>query len=122
MAVVGLKVTQTSCNTFKKLCIRRNNTTTQTKASVTDMLDRLGWRSLEQRRVDSRLCLMYKLAYNLIPLSHKDQLRPPKEEITPCTRNVFSTSTMQYYFPSFVFLPQNNISMEQSSESFILSL
>ena len=48
------------------------------KASVTDMLDSLGWRSLEQRRVDSRLCLMYKLAYNLIPLSHKDQLRPPR--------------------------------------------
>ena len=48
------------------------------KASVTDMLTNLGWRSLEQRRVDSRLSLLYKIAHKLTPSCHKDQLRPPR--------------------------------------------
>ena len=49
-----------------------------TKASVTDMLTNLGWWSLQQRRVDSRLSLLYKIAHNLTPSCHKDQLRPPR--------------------------------------------
>ena len=32
-------------------------------ASVTQMLQSLGWRSLEQRRCDSRLCLFYKIMW-----------------------------------------------------------
>ena len=35
-------------------------------ASVTQMLQSLGWRSLEQRRSDSRLCLFYKITYGLV--------------------------------------------------------
>ena len=34
-----------------------------TQASVTEMLTQLGWRSLEQRRNDYRLCLFYKIIY-----------------------------------------------------------
>ena len=34
-------------------------------ASVTEMLQSLSWRSLEQRRSDSRLCLFYKIVYGL---------------------------------------------------------
>ena len=32
-------------------------------SSVTDMIGRLGWRTLEQRRTDSRLVLFYKIIY-----------------------------------------------------------
>ncbi|MCG8048091.1 MAG: hypothetical protein JAY66_20795 [Candidatus Thiodiazotropha taylori] len=37
-----------------------------TYASVTDLLQSLGWRSLEQRRSDSRLCLFYKIVHGLV--------------------------------------------------------
>ena len=34
--------------------------------SVSDMLGELGWRSLEDRRTDSRLCLFYKIVQGLV--------------------------------------------------------
>ena len=37
-------------------------------ASVTEMLQSLGWRSLEQRTSDSRLCLFYKIIYGLVAI------------------------------------------------------
>ena len=37
-----------------------------TYASVSSMLDSLGWRSLEDRRADARLVLFYKIVYNLV--------------------------------------------------------
>ena len=38
------------------------------QASVTEMLTQLGWRSLEQRRNDSRLYLFYKIIYGLVAI------------------------------------------------------
>jgi len=43
---------------------RHNNT-----SSVTDMLTKLGWRDLAQRRVDSRLTMMYKITRGLTNIS-----------------------------------------------------
>ena len=37
-------------------------------ANLTEMLQSLGWRSLEQRRSDSRLCLFYKIIYGLVAI------------------------------------------------------
>ena len=37
-------------------------------ASVTKMLQSLGWRSLEQRRSDSQLCLFYKIIFGLVAI------------------------------------------------------
>ena len=37
------------------------------QSSVTEMVKQLGWRSLEQRRADARLCLFYKVIHGLIP-------------------------------------------------------
>ena len=37
-------------------------------AIVTEMLQSLGWRSLEQRRSDSRLCLFNKIIYGLVAI------------------------------------------------------
>ena len=34
--------------------------------SVSEMLGDLGWRSLEDRRTDSRLCLFYKIVHDLV--------------------------------------------------------
>ena len=30
------------------------------------MINKLGWRTLEQRRADARLCLFYKIVYGLV--------------------------------------------------------
>ena len=46
-----------------------------TYASVTEMLQSLDWRSLEQRRSHSRLCLFYKIIYGLIAIG-----MPPYKE------------------------------------------
>ena len=45
-------------------CLTVNNF--EQKASVTEMVKNLGWRTLEQRRADARLCLFYKVVYDLV--------------------------------------------------------
>jgi hypothetical protein len=45
-------------------------------ASVTEMLNELGWRSLEDRRIDARPVLMYKIVQGLVPVSCSSLLRP----------------------------------------------
>ena len=37
-------------------------------AIMTEVVISLGWRSLEQRRSDSRLCLFYKIIYSLVSI------------------------------------------------------
>ena len=37
-------------------------------SSVTDMLQQLNWRSLQGRHRDARLCMLYKIHYNLIAI------------------------------------------------------
>ena len=72
-------------------------------ASVTQMLQSLGWRSLEQRRSDSRLCLFYKIIYGLVaivmPPYVVHPLRTPRISHTLCFRQI--QSTVDYYKYSF---------------------
>ena len=49
-------------------------------SSVTDMLEGLGWQSLEKRRKVARLTLLYKILANCVNI-HSDQL---KSTITRC--------------------------------------
>ena len=37
-------------------------------SSVTQMMQQLGWRSLEHRRADARLCLFYKIVFGLVAI------------------------------------------------------
>ena len=46
------------------------------KASVTTMLEELGWRSLEQRRADLRLTLLYKCINGIVAVDLSDDLIP----------------------------------------------
>ena len=63
-------------------------------SSVTTMLENLGWISLEKRREDSRLVLMYKLHCNLVDF-------PVYEYIVPLTGHTRtrSTHTAGYQIP-----------------------
>ena len=47
-----------------------------TASSVTSIIERLGWRSLEQRRSDARFSIMYKIIHQLVAIP-TDQLIPP---------------------------------------------
>ena len=40
-----------------------------TYSSVTDMLSNLGWRSLENRHIDARLTMFYKIVYSLVAIA-----------------------------------------------------
>lgn len=46
------------------------------EASVTAMIAHLGWRSLHQRRADSRLIMMYKIVNGLVSVDFSDELTP----------------------------------------------
>ena len=46
------------------------------EASVTTMLDELGWRSLKQRRADQRLIMLYKIVNNLVEIDLSKELIP----------------------------------------------
>ena len=46
----------------------------QYTSSVSSMLQDLNWRTLDQRRIDSRLVLLYKVTYDLVAISASDYL------------------------------------------------
>ena len=45
-------------------------------SSITQMIMDLNWRTLEQRRIDSRLTLMYKITSDLVAIPAADYLIP----------------------------------------------
>ena len=47
-----------------------------TRSSVTAMLNQLGWRTLEQRRADARLCLFCKIVYGLVAVPLPNYVQP----------------------------------------------
>ena len=53
------------------------NSNYSTYASVSNMLDSLGWRSLEDRRADARLIRFYKIVYNLVAVSLPQYINHP---------------------------------------------
>ena len=72
-------------------------------SSVTDMIGKLGWRNLEQRRTDSRLVLFYKFVYGYIAVPLPSYVIPlPRASRTshPLAHRQISTRT-DYYKYSF---------------------
>ena len=56
------------------------------EASVTTILDELGWRSLKQQRADQRLIMLYKIVNNLVEvdiLKNLYHLRDTLKIVTP---------------------------------------
>ena len=72
--------TQTYSNKIEMVqrrVVRWVNNNYSTYASVSSMLDSLGWRSLEDRRADARLILFYKLVYNFVAVPFPQYLNHP---------------------------------------------
>ena len=58
------------------------------------MLEELGWRTLEQRRVDSRLTALYKITRGLLFVDTHGLLRPVKQ-VTLITKVLFLSKQAQ---------------------------
>ena len=89
---------------------RYHNTST-----VSNMLHDLGWRSLEQRRADSRLTVMYKIYNGHVPINASKYLWPMARRSLHLHSNSFiplSTSTSSHRLS---FFPKNYYAMEQST-------
>ena len=63
------------------------------RASVTEMLEKIGWRSLLQRRADIRLVMFYKCVHGLVAVSITENLEHQ-------TRPSRHSHPMSYYLPS----------------------
>ena len=46
------------------------------RSSVTSMIENLGWRTLEQRKSDARLCLFYWIVYGFVAVPIPDYIQP----------------------------------------------
>ena len=86
-------------------------------SSVTEMMQSLHWRRLDQRRIDSNLSLMYKFTPNLVAIPISDFLiplvRPSRHYHTLPYRLI--TATTDYYICSFfprVVFHWNNLLFE----------
>ena len=62
-------------------------------SSVTNMLDHLGWRTLEHRRADQRLTMLYKIVNNLVAIDPGTYLQPVKR----ATRHSHQQGFIQYH-------------------------
>ena len=74
------------------------------RASVTEMLDKLGWRTLEQRWADAHLCLIYKIVYGLVAVPLPDYVQYNNRISRYCHSMTFrqvSTSTDFYKYSLF---------------------
>ena len=59
-------------------------------SSVTAMLQSVGWRILEQRRTDARLCLFYKIVYDLVAVSLPVYVQQPNRLSRHCHSTTFT--------------------------------
>ena len=97
------------------------------RASVTEILDKLGWRTLEQRRADARLCLFYKIVYGLVAVPLPDHVQYNNRISRYCHSMTFrqvSTSTDFYKFSFFPLaiiqwnaLPESIVSLQSLDAS-----
>ena len=75
-------------------------------ASVTDMTETLGWRSLAQRRADARLCLFYKIIHGLVAVPLPSYIELNSRISRYCHSMTFRQlhTTTNYYKYSFFSL------------------
>ena len=67
-------------------------------------LNQLGWRTLEQRRADARLCLFYKIVYGLVAVPLPNYVQPTHRIFRYChsmTYRQIQTSTNYYKYSFF---------------------
>ena len=75
------------------------------QASVIGIIENLGWRTLEQRRADARLCLFYKVVHGLVAVPLPDHVQYSNRISLYCHSMTFrQVSTSTNYYKSGLFL------------------
>ena len=78
--------------------------------SVTSMLEDLGWRSLENRRIDSQLTMFYKIIYGYVAIQIPSYFEKPQRytrHMHPLSLRQIHTSTTYYqqsFYPATIVL------------------
>ena len=73
-------------------------------SSVTEMLRNLDWRPLDQRRIDNRLVMIYKITYDIVAIPLTEYLIPNRREskfIHPLAYRQIPTATNYYKYSFF---------------------
>ena len=73
------------------------------RSSVTAIVNDLGWRTLEQRRADARLCLFFKMVYGLVAVPLPDYIEQSNRISRYCHSMTFRQlhTSKDYYKHSF---------------------
>ena len=74
--------------------------------SVSTMLDNLGWRSLENRHIDSRLFMFHRIIYGYVAIQIQYILRNPSDLPVTCTLSPIDRSTPMQFTTSSRFTQQ----------------
>ena len=80
-------------------------------SSVTALLKDLNWRPLDQRRIDSRLVMMYKVTYDLVAIPASDYL----VRNTRASRHIHSLAYRQIQFQTLKDYYRGTFSPEKLS-------
>jgi hypothetical protein len=64
-----------------------------TDSEINLVFQRLNWRSLENRRKDARIAMMYKIAYEIVAITKTDRLKSPLRESRNMHSAFFISST-----------------------------
>ena len=73
------------------------------RSSTTEIVNNLGWRTLEQRRADARLCLFFKIVHGIVAVPLPDYIQPSNRISRYCHSMTFRQlhTTKNYYKYSF---------------------
>ena len=83
-------------------------------SSVSDMLDQLEWSSLESRRTNSRLTMMYKMTKHLANVDTSDKLIPLQRPSRNCNNLAFSIPSCRTSIQKESFYPRTTKDLECS--------
>ena len=89
------------------------------RASVTEMLDKLGWRILEQRWADARLCLFYRIVYGWVAVPLPDYVQYNNRIFRYCHSMTFRQVSTSTDFYKFSFFPLAIIQWNALPESIV---
>ena len=100
-------------------------------SSVSNMIDNLNWRSLVDRRTDSRLTMLYKISHDKVAVPRTDRLIPPLRhsrythslsyQIPSCRTQTWQQSFFPRTIKNWNSLPLNVV-MSDTTESFKASV
>jgi hypothetical protein len=91
---------------YKRRVARFVLSTQHNRSSVTAMIQRLGWRSLEDRRRDARLTMLYKIDRELVAISKTDRLDRPTRRLWQSHDNAYQVPHCRIDVRKMSFFPR----------------